>query len=149
MQGVVVEINQNNQVIIDLKGRMGQLVLALNHIQPKVGQEVSFDLSYPEVIDETIQSVNKDRKKQFFKSACMYEGIISKITGGGIVIDFKSYDGQLSIPKRLLISDYSPQVGQEVGFMLSYPNLISEKINEDYLKTIEYSRNKRRINNEN
>jgi hypothetical protein len=79
----------------------------------------------------------------------MYEGVIVELTSGGVTIDLKGRMGQLKVPKRMLICDNEPKLGQEVGFMLSYPEVISEEVNQDYLKSIEYSNNKRRKEDEN
>jgi len=88
-----------------------------------------------------------DRLK-YMHTSRMYEGVIVELTDGGVVIDLKGRMGQLRVPKRMLICDNTPQVGQEVGFMLSYPEVISEEVNQDYLKSIEYSQNKRRKSHE-
>jgi hypothetical protein len=79
----------------------------------------------------------------------MYEGVIVELTDGGVVIDLKGRIGQLKIPRRMLICDVNPEVGHEVGFMLSYPEVISEEVNQDYLDVIEYNKKRRSENNEN
>ena len=78
----------------------------------------------------------------------MYEGIIVEVTGGAVVIDLKGRIGQLKIPMRMLISDVKPEVGHEVGFMLSYPEVINDEVNQDYLDVIEYNKLKRSESNE-
>lgn len=67
----------------------------------------------------------------------MYEGIIVEIKDGGVTIDLKGRLGQLKIPKRMLISDYELKLGQEVGFLMSYPEVLSDEINEKYAQIIE------------
>lgn len=49
------------------------------------------------------------------------EGIITEVTDGGVSIDLKGRLGSLKIPMRMLISDKKPEVGQEVGFRMSFP----------------------------
>ncbi|NLG86276.1 MAG: hypothetical protein GX489_03565 [Firmicutes bacterium] len=55
-----------------------------------------------------------------------YEGIISKIDDCSVTIDIKGRLGRLSLARRLIISDYELEVGQEVGFVLSYPEVLQE-----------------------
>ena len=83
-----------------------------------------------------------DRLK-YISTERMYEGILVEITDGSVTIDIKGRLGQLKIPKRMLISEYKLVLGQEVGFMLSYPEVLTEKANEHYVHTIEESARKK------
>ncbi len=62
------------------------------------------------------------------------EGYITAVKDGGVEIDFKGRLGSMSIPKRMLISDYQPKVGQTVGFMMSHPEIESDLVDETYRK---------------
>lgn len=66
----------------------------------------------------------------------MYEGVIVELTDGGVTIDLKGRLGQFKIPKRMLISDYELKLGMEVGFLLSYPEVLGPEVNEKYAKII-------------
>ncbi|SHH01826.1 CBO2463/CBO2479 domain-containing protein [Tepidibacter thalassicus] len=72
----------------------------------------------------------------------VYEGVIVELTDGSVTIDLKGRLGQFKIPKRMLISDYELKLGLEVGFLLSYPEVLGPEVNEKYAKIIE--ENKRR-----
>ena len=61
------------------------------------------------------------------------EGIIVKITDGGVGIDLKGRLGYLEIPMRMLITDYPLKIGQEVGFHMSFIEQLSEEPNETYV----------------
>lgn len=61
------------------------------------------------------------------------EGIIVKITDGGVGIDLKGRLGYLEIPMRMLITDYPLKIGQEVGFNMSFIEQLSEEPNETYV----------------
>jgi len=37
----------------------------------------------------------------------------------------------------MLISEHEPQIGHEVGFLMSYPEVLSETPNADYVKAID------------
>lgn len=74
---------------------------------------------------------------KYMSSEKYYEGVITKIYGGALTIDLKGRLGQFMIPNRMLISDYNPVIGQEVGFMMSNPEVLYEKPNEEYLKKLE------------
>ncbi len=80
---------------------------------------------------------------KYMHTARMYEGVIVEVTGGSVTIDLKGRLGQLKIPLRMLICDVNPEVGHEVGFMLSYPEVLSAEVNQDYLDVIEYNKLKR------
>lgn len=65
------------------------------------------------------------------------EGIITRITDGGVSMDLKGRLGELTVPMRMLITDYPLAVGQEVAFKMSFPEVISDQVNEHYKKNIE------------
>ena len=48
------------------------------------------------------------------------EGIIVEVHDGSVAIDFKGRLGHLRIPKRMIISDYDLEVGQEVAWNMSF-----------------------------
>ena len=68
------------------------------------------------------------------------EGIIVEVHDGSVAIDFKGRLGHLRIPKRMIISDYDLEVGQEVAWNMSFIEQESPEINQRYLNTIEHSR---------
>lgn len=88
-----------------------------------------------------------DRLK-YMHTSRMYEGVIVELTDGGVVIDLKGRLGQLKVPKRMLICENTPEIGHEVGLMLSYPEVISEEVNQDYLDVIKYNNERRSEKNE-
>ncbi|MCR2043989.1 CBO2463/CBO2479 domain-containing protein [Anaerosalibacter massiliensis] len=72
----------------------------------------------------------------YISSEKYFEGIIVDVNDCAITIDFKGRLGKLRIPKRMLISSYELEIGQEVGFMMSYPEVLGPEINEDYVNNI-------------
>lgn len=62
-----------------------------------------------------------------------FEGVIVQITDGSVSIDIKGRLGHFSMPLRMLICDTELKLGQEVGFIMSYPEVLSPEINENYL----------------
>lgn len=73
---------------------------------------------------------------RYISSEKYYEGVITNVEGGAVTIDLKGRLGQFKIPNRMLITDYNPQVGHEVGFMLSNPEVLRPEPNEEYLRKI-------------
>jgi len=73
---------------------------------------------------------------KYLSTERMYEGVLVEITGGSVTIDLKGRLGQLKIPRRMLISEYEIAVGQEVGFVMSYPEVLTEAPNDHYLLAI-------------
>ena len=66
----------------------------------------------------------------------MYEGVIVELTDGSVTIDLKGRLGQFKMPMRMLISDYELKLGMEVGFLLSYPEVLGPEVNEKYANVI-------------
>ena len=71
-----------------------------------------------------------------------FEGIIVRIEGGLVGIDMKGRLGHFTMPKRMLITDYELEVGLEVGFIMSYPEVLDREKNEKYLNNIERDKNR-------
>ena len=69
------------------------------------------------------------------------QGIIVKLSEGGVSMDLKGRLGHLTVPMRMLITDYELKVGQEVEFNMSFPEVMSGEVNEKYVSNIE--KNKR------
>jgi hypothetical protein len=65
------------------------------------------------------------------------QGIIVEVHDGAVSIDLKGRLGFLKIPMRMLITDYTLKVGQEVGFMMSFVEVLGEEPNEKYVSNIE------------
>ncbi|EJP6470770.1 hypothetical protein FDG09_14790 [Clostridium sporogenes] len=65
------------------------------------------------------------------------EGVIVEVSDGAVAIDFKGRLGYLKIPKRMIISDYELQVGQEIGLNMSFVEVLSDKINGKYVSNLE------------
>lgn len=53
-----------------------------------------------------------------------FQGIIVDFNDCAVEIDFKGRLGNLKVPKRMIISENDLKIGQEVGFMMSYPEVI-------------------------
>lgn len=68
------------------------------------------------------------------------EGIIAEKTGGSVTIDLKGRMGQLKIPLRMLITDEPVEIGQEVGMILSYPEVLGPEISDKYASTAQNNR---------
>lgn len=65
------------------------------------------------------------------------QGIIVEVSDGAVAIDLKGRLGFLKIPVRMLITDYPLKIGQEVGFRMSFIEVLSEEANEKYVSNIE------------
>ena len=61
------------------------------------------------------------------------EGLIVEVHDGSVGIDLKGRLGYLEIPMRMLITDYEPKVGQEVGFRMSFIEQLGPEVNEKYV----------------
>lgn len=82
-----------------------------------------------------------DRLK-YISSERFYEGVIVEIHGGAVTINLKGRLGQFKIPNRMLVTDGEPLIGQEVGFMLSYPEVLSPEPNHEYVENLKREKEK-------
>ena len=69
---------------------------------------------------------------KYDKNLIEMHGIIVEVFDGAVTIDLKGRLGQLKIPLRMLITDYPLQEGLEVAFMMSFPEVRSNQINQNY-----------------
>ena len=61
---------------------------------------------------------------KYASSQQMYEGVLVEITGGSVTIDIKGRLGQIKLPLRMIISEQPLEIGQHVGFLMSYPEVL-------------------------
>lgn len=66
------------------------------------------------------------------------EGVIVEVKSGSYTIDLKGRLGQLKVPARMLITDWEVEVGHEVGFLLSYPEVLGPEINQKYKDNLDH-----------
>lgn len=78
------------------------------------------------------QSTGFDKLK-YASTERVWEGIIIELTDASVIIDLKGRLGRLEIPNRMIISDYELKVGQEVAFLMSYPEVLDSESNQKYL----------------
>ncbi|MGG5316084.1 CBO2463/CBO2479 domain-containing protein [Enterococcus sp. AZ072] len=76
-----------------------------------------------------------DRLK-YISTEQMFEGIIVELHDASVTIDIKGRLGQLKIPRRMIISEYDLAIGQEVGFLMTYPEVLEEEPNDHYVHAI-------------
>lgn len=65
------------------------------------------------------------------------EGVITRVTHGSIEVDFKGRLGHISVPLRMVITDYPLEVGQEVALNMSFLEVLSPEVNEKYRSNID------------
>lgn len=65
------------------------------------------------------------------------EGIVVEVSDGAVGMDLKGRLGYLKVPMRMIITDYPLEVGQEVAFNMSFPEIISSEVNEKYVSNLE------------
>lgn len=73
------------------------------------------------------------------------EGIIVEIDDCAVGVDLKGRMGFLKVPKRLLITDYELQVGQEVALNMSYLEVLREEPNTKYVSNIQKQNEKHNL----
>lgn len=63
-------------------------------------------------------------------------GVIVEVHDGAVSIDLKGRLGFMKVPMRMLITDYPLKVGQEVGFKMSFLEVLAEEVNEKYVSNL-------------
>lgn len=76
-------------------------------------------------------------KLRYTSTETYVEGVIVEVKSGLVAIDLKGRLGQWRVPVRMVITDYELEVGQEVGFLLSYPEVLGPEINEKYVHNLD------------
>ena len=66
-----------------------------------------------------------------------YEGVVVEVSDCAIAIDIKGRLGYIKAPKRMFICDTDFEVGQEVGFYMSFIEQLGPEINEKYVSNIQ------------
>lgn len=65
-------------------------------------------------------------KLKYSSTENYYEGKVVDISDGSVTIDIKGRLGRLELPKRMVINDNKLEVGHEVGFLMSFPEVVKE-----------------------
>ena len=65
-----------------------------------------------------------------------FEGIITEVDDCSVSIDLKGRLGHMKLPRRMVITDYELTIGQEVGFRMSFPEVLREEPDEHYRANI-------------
>lgn len=73
---------------------------------------------------------------QYAYNPSYFEGVIVEISDAAVAIDLKGRLGYFKMPKRMLICKEELKLGQEVGFIMSYPEVLGPEINESYLSKL-------------
>ncbi len=71
---------------------------------------------------------------KYYDNIIEMKGIITEIHDGSVSIDFKGRLGSMKIPMRMLITDYELKEGMEVGMKMSFVEVLSDKVDEKYIK---------------
>lgn len=75
-------------------------------------------------------------KLKYASTERVWEGIIVDHNDASVTIDIKGRLGQLKIPMRMLISEHEVKIGQEVAFLMSYPEVLDPEPNTDYANAV-------------
>lgn len=65
--------------------------------------------------------------KNYENKEISIEGIITDVKDGLVSMDLKGRLGDLTVPKRMIISDSQIKVGMEVKFKMTFPVVKKEK----------------------
>ncbi len=135
MEGVIVEL-RGDIVAIDLKGRLGYLEVPMRMLITeyplKVGQEVSWDMSFVEQLGTKPEIDNQsvgDIKTVY--------GTISEVHDGCVGSEFENGLGRFKVPMRMMITDYYPEPGQNVGWKMSTIKQMGPEVNDKYVSNLD------------
>lgn len=135
MEGVIVEL-RDEIVAIDLKGRLGYLEvptrMLITEYPLKVGQEVSWDMSFVEQLGQKPEIDNQsvgDIKTVY--------GTINEVHDGCVGSEFENGLGHFKVPMRMMITDYYPEPGQNVGWKMSSIKQMGPEVNDKYVSNLD------------
>lgn len=74
-----------------------------------------------------------DRLK-YASSEKFYEGIVVDFSDCSVTVDFKGRMGQIKVPRRMVVSPVELMRGQQVGFMMTYIEVIDAEVDEEYAR---------------
>ncbi|HKL11249.1 MAG TPA: CBO2463/CBO2479 domain-containing protein [Clostridia bacterium] len=75
-----------------------------------------------------------DRLK-YASSESFYEGIVVDFSDCSVTVDFKGRMGQIKVPRRMVISPVELMRGQQVGFMMTYIEVLDSEPDEEYARS--------------
>ena len=135
MEGVIVEL-RSDIVAIDLKGRLGYLEvpmrMMITEYPLKVGQEVSWDMSFVEQLGPEPEVDN-----QCTGNLEAVRGSITEVHDGCVGSEFENGLGHFKVPMRMMITDYYPEPGQKVGWNMSPVKQMGPEVNEKYVSNLD------------
>jgi len=79
---------------------------------------------------------------KYIENVRYMEGIIVDLDDCSVSIDFKGRMGFMKVPKRLVITDYPLELGQEVALNMSYVEVMSPEPNDKYVSNLDKKRKK-------
>ena len=135
MEGVVVELC-DGCIAIDLKGRLGYLEIPMRmmiaEFPLKVGQEVSWDMSFVEQLGP--------KPEVDVKPVGDLENVIAtvcEVHDGCVASEFENGIGFFKTPMRMVITDYWPAVGQTVAWNMSMIKQLGPEVNDKYVSNLD------------
>lgn len=81
-------------------------------------------------------------KLKYSSTERVFEGVIVELDDASATIDIKGRLGRFRFPRRMIFCQEDLLIGQEVAFLMSYPEVLDPQPNEDYLDAIR-NRNER------
>ena len=93
--------------------------------------------------------MDRIEKLKYVSTEQMFEGILVEVRDASVTIDIKGRLGQLKIPRRMIISEYDLKIGQEVGFLMSYPEVLEEAATEHERRRLKNQQKKIKMREEN
>lgn len=64
------------------------------------------------------------------------EGVIVDFDDGSVSIDLKGRLGFMKVPRRMIITNFEFQIGQEIGMNMSFPEVLREEPDEHYRSNV-------------
>lgn len=68
-----------------------------------------------------------ETNNKFVSTERYFEAMITEISDGGVTIELRGRLGTFKLPKRMIVCKDELKIGQTVGFMMTYPEVIDDK----------------------
>lgn len=131
MGGVVKELYGKNMVKIYLNGRLGvvkvprELIRGDEKIVP--GHELEFFFSYIQVVEKPLDYDCSDMTTDHEIDPCLVGGKLIDVNDTAITVEVMEGKGEITVPRRWLITSVIPETGFDTEFYFSCMNVTGKR----------------------
>ncbi len=131
MGGIVKDVYEDGTVKIYLNGRLGVIKvnpsLLRGDITPEPGHTLEFYFSYMQMLDEPYDYDASDMTPDHDIEPCLLGGTIIDVNDTAVTVAVMDRIGEITVPRRWLITSKVPENGCDVEFYFSCINVTGKR----------------------